>query len=178
MKHLVPGAIAWMILAGSSDAQDMPKPLKEHEWLQQIVGEWDTEAEVVSEPGKPPIKTKGSESSRMIGAFWVLSEHRGEIPGAGAFTGILTLGFQPDKDKYVATWIDSCTTRLWTYLGSVDASGKTLTLEAEGPGEDGKPAKFREVIEVKDRDHKDYRSSIQKDGKWVTFLTIKYTRKK
>ena len=45
-------------------------------------------------------------------------------------------------------------------------------------GQDGKPAKYRETLEVKDKGHKVYTSSIEKDGKWTTFLTIKYTRKK
>ncbi|HVE40309.1 MAG TPA: DUF1579 domain-containing protein [Planctomycetota bacterium] len=160
----------------AAEAQEMPKPQKEHEWLQQIVGEWETEGEVL-EPGKPPTKTKGSESSRLIGGFWALSEHKGDFMGT-PFTGILTLGFNPEKKKYVGTWVDSLTSRLWTYEGSVDEAGKILTLDTEGPGQDGKPAKFRESIEVKDKDHKSYSSSVYQDGKWVTFLTIKYTRKK
>jgi hypothetical protein len=159
------------------EAQEMPKPQKEHEWLRQVVGEWDTEGEIAGEPGKAPTKTKGSESSRLIGGFWVLSEHQGDFFGT-PFTGILTLGFSPEKKAYVATWIDSLTSRLWTYEGSLDEAGKVLTLNTEGPDETGKTVKFRETIEVKDKDHKTYSSSAFKDGKWVTFLTIKYTRKK
>ena len=40
---------------------EMPKPQKEHEWLQQLVGEWDTEAEILEEPGKPPALYTGDE---------------------------------------------------------------------------------------------------------------------
>jgi len=168
---------ACLLTLTAAEAQDMLKPQKEHEWLQQIVGEWDTEGELVGEPGRPPTKTKGGESSRLIGGFWVLSEHQGDFFGT-PFTGILTLGYSPEKKKYVATWIDSITSHLWSYQGSIDAAGKLLTLDTEGPGQEGKPAKYRETLEVKDKDHKNYSSSIEKDGKYVTFLTIKYTRKK
>src|SRR6185436_14528759 len=43
----------------AQDAPPTPKPQKEHEWLQQLVGEWETEGEAVAEPDKPPVKTKG-----------------------------------------------------------------------------------------------------------------------
>src|ERR1043165_3833124 len=178
MKTVTAIGMLSLLFAAGTHAQDMPKPQKEHEWLQQIVGDWDTVGEIVAEPGQPTIKNKGSESCRLIGGFWALSEHKGEIPGAGPFTGIFTLGYSPEKKKYVGTWIDSVSTHLWTYQGSVDASGKILSLETEGPGLDGKPTKFREVIEVKDKDHKVFTSSAEKDGKWTTFLTMSYTRKK
>ena len=67
---------------------------------------------------------------------------------------------------------------LWSYTGSVDDTGKILTLDTEGPGPDGKPAKFKEVITVKDKDHKEFTSSMEKDGKWLTFVRMQYTRKK
>lgn len=164
-------------VAAAQDPSQMPKPTKEHEWLQKLVGEWDTESEIVMDPAKEPMKTKGSESSRSIGGFWVLSEHKGDFFGA-PFTGILTLGYDAEKKKYVGTWVDSVFPVLWKYDGSVDATGKILTLSTEGPGHDGKPTKFREAVEIKDKDHKVFTSSIEKDGKWVTHLTIQYRRKK
>jgi hypothetical protein len=177
MKSLALVAGMWMIAVGRLPAQEPPKPQKEHDWLRQIVGEFDTEAEIIGEAGQPPLKTRGRESSRLIGGFWMLSEHRGDVLGT-PFTGVLTLGYSPENKCYVATWIDSLSSRLWTYRGSVDADGKILTLDTEGPGQDGKPAKFRETIEIKDQDHKVYTSSVEKDGKWVTFLKMQYSRRK
>ena len=173
----VAAALIVSLSCGMVVAQEMPKPQKEHEWLRQLTGEWDTEGEVFSEPGKPPTKTKGSESNRSIGGFWILSEHKGDFFGT-PFTGILTLGYSPEKKKYIGTWVDSVTSHLWTYTGSVDEAGKALTLEAEGPGNEGKPTKFREVLTVKDKDHKSFSSSAEQNGQWVTFLKIEYTRKK
>ena len=64
---------------------------------------------------------------------------------------------------------------------AVDDAGKTLTLETEGPCplKPGQRCKFKEVIEVKDKDHKVFTSSMQgDDGKYTTMLTINYRRKK
>src|SRR5688572_9167257 len=136
----------------TQDMPEMPKPRKEHEWLQQLVGEWTSEAEATMDPSKPPMKLKGTESSRMIGGFWAMCELKGEMMGT-PYTGILTLGYDEEKKKYVGTWIDSMTGYLWTYTGSLDAGSKMLSLDTEGPGHDGKLCRFRETIEVKDKDH-------------------------
>src|SRR4051812_18828560 len=93
---------------------EMPKPQKEHEWLQQLIGEWDTESESIVEPGKPPVKSKGTESNRMIGGFWSHSENKGDFFGA-PFTGILQIGYDVEKKKYIATWIDSIQGMMWKY---------------------------------------------------------------
>lgn len=63
----------------------MPPPVKEHAWLQQLVGEWESETEVFMEPGKPPMKGKGSEAARMLGGFWLVGEGKGEMMGMTMF---------------------------------------------------------------------------------------------
>ena len=68
----------------------------------------------------------------MIGGFFLVAENTGTIMDM-PFTGILTLGYDPKKQQYVGTWVDSFQGYLWTYTGEVDAAGKTLTLHTEGP---------------------------------------------
>ena len=180
MKKIVVLAalLAGVSVHAAQEEFQMPQPQKEHAWLQQIVGEWDAEVEMTMDPTQPPEKSKGIESGRMIGGFWAMLENKGEFMG-GPFTGILTLGYDTDKEKYVGTWIDSISGHLWLYEGTVDASGKTLTLETEGPSHDtpGKIVKYRETIEIKSKDHKVFTSMKEKDGKWATGLTINYRRK-
>jgi hypothetical protein len=163
----------------SESVMKMPEPQKEHEWLQQFVGEWDADIEMYMEPGKPPQKQKGTESTRSIGGFWVLAENKGTFMDK-PFTGFMTLGYDPEKKKYVGTWIDSMNSYLWKYEGTVNEGGKVLTLNTEGPcpKAPGKLSKFKEVVEFKSKDHRVFTSSIQDDdGKWSTVMNINYRRK-
>lgn len=159
---------------------EMPKPQKEHEWLQQLVGEWDYNAEATMAPGEPPMKCSGTEKIRMLGGFWLISEGTIESMGTSNRT-MMTLGYDPEKKKYIGTWIDSMTNHMWIYEGTLDPTGRILTLEAEGPNftTPGETSTFRDVIEIKSRDHKVLTSSVQTDeGEWVTFMRGEYRRTK
>ena len=131
-------------------------------------------------PGQPPMTCKGTVSSKMLGGFWVVSEMQAEMMGT-PFTAVQTIGYDAEAKQYVGTWVDSMMNHMWKYTGSVDESGKKLTLEAEGPNfiTPGKTAKFRDAYEFQDKDHIVVTSSMQgDDGKWVTFMTGNVRRKK
>ena len=155
------------------------EPQTEHHWLQKLVGEWTYEAEALMVPGKPLEKCTGSESVRSLGGLWILAEGKGEMPGGGAATMVLTLGYDPQKKRYVGTWVGSMMTHLWVYDGALDADGKVLTLESEGPdmSAPGKMAKFRDVIEFKGDDQRTITSSmLGADGNWLEVMTANYRR--
>lgn len=60
-------------------------------------------------------------------------------------------------------------------------SGNVLTLDTEGPSFDteGKLAKYRDVTEFISDDHRVLTSrALGDDGKWQTFMTAHYHRKK
>ncbi len=157
------------------------EPQKEHQWLQRFVGEWTYENETVMEPGKPPIKLCGTESVHSLGGIWVLCELRGELPGGGVGLTQMTLGFDPYKKRYVGTFIGSMMTFLWIYDGSLDESGRVLTLEADGPTftTDGKMTKYKDRIEFKSDDHRVLTSqALGDDGKWHEFMMANYRRVK
>ena len=157
------------------------EPQKEHKWLQKLLGEWTSEMDAVMGPDKPPEKFKGTDSVRSIGGLWAACEGTGEMPGGGTATTIMTLGYDPAKGKYVGTFIGSMMTHMWHYVGTLDASGKVLTLDTEGPSfaGDGTMAKYKDVIEFKSDDHRVLSSHVQgADGKWTSFMTAHYRRKK
>ena len=178
-RIVVAGLMAALLGAAAVCSAQVPGVEKEHQWLQQLVGEWEAEVEVTIAPGQPPLKSRGTESVRTIGGLWVVAEGKNDFMGT-PMASVMTLGYDPEKKKYVGTWVDSFTSYLWKYEGTVDAAGKVLTLEAEGPNPTapGKLVRFREVIEVKSKDHKVFSSSQQTaDGKWNTFVTVNYRRK-
>lgn len=173
--------IALLNLSGVANAQtppEAPKPEEQHEWLTQLAGRWELEGEVISGPDQPGLKCSGKETIRAIGPFWIVAETENSIMDM-QMTGVLTLGYSPKSEKFVGTWIDSMTDYIWNYEGTLDEAQKKLTLLTEGPSHNdpNKTAKYREVLEVKDKDHKVFTSSIQADdGQWLTFVTINYTR--
>ena len=184
MKRCLVALNVIFVLAAVSilPAQEPPKfpgPEKQHEWLRQFVGEWESEAEGPAAPGQPAMKCNGTMSSRMLGGFWVISEVKAEMMGT-TMNAIQTIGYDPAKKMYVGTWVDSMMNHMWRYEGSVDATGKILTLEAEGPNffTEGKVTKFRDAYEFKSKDHIIATSSMQgDDGKWITFMTGNARRK-
>ena len=168
----------------TSDTERKPcmqaEPQTEHRWLQKLVGEWVYETEAQMEPGKPLEKFTGTESVRSLGGLWILAEGKGEMPGGGAATMMLTLGYDPQWKRYVGTWVGSMMTHLWVYDGVLDADGKSLTLDTEGPDMsiDGKLAKYRDVYEIKSDDRRTVTSHILgDDGTWQVMMKASYRRK-
>ena len=171
-------ALLIVIRVRAADEQPkMPEPQKEHQWLKQLAGDWDLDMQM-QEPGKDVMRAKGAESARLIGGFWIQTEVKATMMDM-PFTGMMTVGYDIQKKKYVATWIDSMSDYLWKYDGSLDQSAKILTLETVGPCpmQGGKMTRFKEAIEIKDKDHRLFTSTVDFDGKWVQVLTINYTRK-
>ncbi len=182
MKRSAAWAMVTMVVAGGTWAwgqPQLPAPQKEHEWLKQLEGEWIVESEAVMAPGQAPIKGKGTEVVRSLGGFWTIGEIKSDFMGTPV-TGFMTLGYDPQSKKYVGTWVASVDGHLWKYEGTVDASGKVLTLNTEGPNlaAPGKMAKMKDVIEIKNKDQKVLTSYMQNDdGKWVQFMTMNARRK-
>jgi len=179
MKTLV---IAVALLAGAFPVQDMPeaKPLEQHEWLQQLVGEWTVTMEASMGPDVEPMRMEGTESVRSIGGLWILGEGSATLGGKHV-ASILTLGYDPRRKAFVGSWIDTVQTHMWSYVGTLDEARKVLTLDTEGPAFDDptKNAKYRDAIELEDRDHKVLTSSLQDEkGNWTAFMRAEYRRKR
>ncbi len=167
-------------LVQGQEAPEIPQPQQEHQWLEQLAGEWNAVMEGTAGPDQPPMKCEGTQSAKIIGGRWLAATGQGEMMGV-PMTSVLTLGFDPAKKTYVGTVISSCANELWTYEGHLSDDGKKLVLDTEGPNmmNPGTTSKYQETIEVKDKDHYVFTSSIEgPDGKMVQFMTAEYTRKK
>jgi len=159
------------LLAVAQEQPSLPGPEKEHAFLKQFVGEWETASESSFGPGQPSLKCQGSMRARMLGEIWLLSESENSMMGT-TVNALQTIGYDPQKKKYVGTWVDSMFNYLWRYEGEV--KGQMLTLEAEGPNfmAAGKLTKFQDVYEFKSPDEIAITSKmLVDDGKWVTFMT-------
>ncbi len=158
----------------------LPVPSREHQWLQQLVGDWTFEADAPVEDN-PSGKCGGKESVRSIGGLWILGEGRGEMPGGGEATTLLTLGYDPALGRFVGSWVGSMMTNIWIYNGSLNEAGNILTLDTEGPDFEtpGKTARYQDAIEMVDGDRRVLSSQVLgADGEWRRIMTAHYRRVK
>lgn len=152
--------------------------VKQHHWLRKFVGQWTYEGACVMDPSAP-MKFKGVERVRAIGDLWIVGESTGEIPGGATATMILTLGFDPKKDRFVGTWIGSMAANLWVYDGHLDGGERVLTLETQGHSMTNpeKTTRYKDITEWKSDDHRAFRSVMLKDdGEWKELVSMEFRR--
>ena len=157
-----------------------PEPHAMHRWLQQLLGDWTTESHCDTGPGEPPQQSTGAEHVRALGDLWVVCEGTGTMPGGGEARMLMTLGYDPDKNRFRGTWVGSMMTHMFVYEGTLDADEKVLTLETEGPSfkGDGKTARYRDVITWVSSSERTLTSFGQHpDGSWSQFMAATYRRK-
>ena len=154
------------------------EPTRQHEWLQQLVGEWTAEMECIMGPDQPPMQSTGRETVRSMGGMWTLGEGEGEGPDGTKMSSLMTLGFDPQTQRYVGTFIASMMTHMWRYEGTLDETGKVLTLDTTGPSVTGDGmVPYQDIITIESPDHRILTSRMRgPDGEWTEFMTAHYRR--
>jgi hypothetical protein len=167
----------------ATDAMEMgTKPVPEHQWLQQLVGEWRVESEMWMGPDQPVQTSQSTESVKSLGGLWALAEGKGKMPDGTEMTHYSALGYDVSFKEYRGCWFASVSSHLWKYTGELSADGKTMTLHCVGPdmmdtANEGKTANYRDVIEIIDADHRTLTSYGQQEGgEWQQFMKARYTR--
>ena len=152
------------------------EPGEAHRWLQRMVGEWSFEVEARMGPDKPPERSAGTERVRSIGGLWIVAEAEADAPGGGRAANITTLGYDPDKGRYVGSFVSSMMAQQWVYAG--DRDGDTLVLETEGPAFTGEgTSPYQDIVEFISDDERLLRSRAPgPEGGWYEFMTARYRR--
>lgn len=152
---------------------------EEHKWLMRLLGSWKFESECNMGPAQPPVKTSATESVHSLGDLWTVSEINGTMPDGTDVKSIMTLGYDPAKKRFVGSFVSSCMANIWVYDGELNAERTILTLDAEGPDfvDPTKFAKYQDIIELQDDNHRTLRSRfLTPDGQWNEFMQAHYTR--
>lgn len=155
------------------------KPLPEHEWLKNLLGEWRIESEMTMEPGGPAFTSKGTASVKDLNGLWAFSTNTETMPNGDKMESYFALGYDVSFKEYRGCLVMSASSHLWKYTGTLSDDGKTMTLDCEGPSmtEDNKTALYRDIIELIDKDHRTYTSYAQDDkGEWQKFAHSDYFR--
>jgi hypothetical protein len=172
-----------LIPALKAHGQPGGPPLPEHKVLAQQEGEWVADV-TLTVPGPDgnttTAKSKGVETNRLLGGKWLLSNFKGEFFNM-PFEGHGQNGYDAKKGKYVASWVDSITSRIEHLEGTYDEKSKTLTMsgETEEPGS-GKPMKLRMETQFKDDGTRTFTEYVQAEGQkeFTKLMEVTYTKRK
>jgi hypothetical protein len=156
------------------------EPTREHQWLGRLIGDWTWTHDVPATGDTRVTHLEGTETFRAIGQLWVLGEAVGPMPGGGASVSLMTLGWDPQKNKYVGTWVGSPMPSLWVYEGELEAGGNALALYSTGPAMDGSSglAPYKDVIAFLDDNTRTLAGHVKgANGDWQRFMTVEYRRR-
>lgn len=155
------------------------KPQAEHEWLQQLVGDWMVQTEMVMAPDQPKVTTRGWERTVCLGGLWSFGEGNSTMPDGNLMQYKTGLGYDVSFNEYRGFWLASMSSHLWKYVGTLSEDGKKMTLDCVGPDmvNDGQTANYRDVIEILDADHRTLTSYGEgPEDVWTEFMKATYTR--
>lgn len=168
--------VAWvlsMLCVPAAPAQELPQPGPEHKKLKELEGTWDAVIKMADQ------ESKGTMVYKMdLGGLWLVGDFQADF-GGQKFAGKGLDSYDPTKKKYVGVWVDAWSTSPLISEGAFDKDGKVLRMTGEGPGPDGKPAKYKMTTEHKDKDTLLWSmSGPGPDGKEGPILSITYKRRK
>ena len=122
-----------------------PIETRAHEWLTKSVGTWDVSGLYYIGPGQEPLDAKGTETVEMQGPFWQRAQLKIELFDA-VIEGTTYIGFDPQRQLFISTWIDSANPYLYAYEGSYDEETRLLSLSGKNTDPTtGKPSIYRSL---------------------------------
>ncbi len=155
-------------------------PSPEHAWLKRFEGVWAFTSRCPMGPEGEVAESQGEERVRMLGDLWLIGEAAGPMPDDGAIChSVMTIGYDPAKERFVGTWVGSPMTSMFVYEGTLDTTSNTLTLSTTGPDmmDPSKTAQYQDVVVWLDDNTRELRSRIQgADGGWTEIMSARYTR--
>ena len=165
---------------GGVAAQQPPKAGPEVQVMEGLVGHWQAKVKFWLDPKMPPQESEGMMVRKLIIGGKVLQEEfKGTFAGA-PFEGLGLMCYDPQKKKYVGTWVDSMSGTIAMMDSTYDTSTKTFsgTMDEIDPMT-GKKMKSRDVVRIVNNDHQIQEMfSTPEGGKEAKMMEIHYHRVK
>lgn len=160
------------------DEMPMPKPGEHHEHMKAFVGTWEATIQM-NAPDGTQMEGKGTQTDKLCcGDLWLTTDFDGEFGGM-PFTGHGTMGYDPEKKKYVGIWVDSMVDYMQHSEGECSDDGKTFTMIVKAKDhETGAWTEMKEVSEIVDKDNKTLTFYSKAGEEWEEIMKIEYKRKK
>ncbi|HLU38232.1 MAG TPA: DUF1579 family protein [Planctomycetota bacterium] len=143
--------------------------------LARLVGTWEATMKVAPTPGAPVQEMKGSEVVVPVCAGrYVWTTFSMDWQGR-PFEGHALFGYDEQQKKFVSYWIDSMSPSLSKSTGSLDASGKVLTMHGSSRDAAGKPVSTTETHTWKGEGERHMKMEMR--GEQAESFEITYARK-
>jgi hypothetical protein len=155
------------------------QPTPQHRMIQESVGVWTVECNYFMDPSQPPMQLTAKETIRALGAFFTVSTFEADMFGQ-PFQGQATMGYDPARERWEATWCDTMSPYLFHFTGSYDDQSKQLTMEAQAPSpHNGELTNWRSVETRQSKDQRTFEMFMAlPEGGEVKILAYTYRRVK
>ncbi len=161
------GVVAFSLPAS---AQAPQSPVKEHEELKAMEGEWDAVLKMAD-----GSEMKGTSEFKMIcGGMWLESNFKADFGGL-PFHGRGLDSYDSTRKLYTSVWVDSMSGSPMMLTGTKE--GKVITMTGEGPGPAGM-VKYKTVSTHDSADKMTFKMSMGEGKDEMEMMTVTYTRKK
>jgi hypothetical protein len=153
-------------------------PGPQHAELMKGAGKWKAVTKTWMGPGDPVVTEGVSMSKATLGGRFLMDEYKGTFMSK-PFEGVGLTGYDNQRKEYIGFWFDTMSTHAMTSRGSMDASGKVLTMmsEFEDPGT-GEKAPVKMVTTFVDPNTRRFEMYENQGGQEVKSMEITYTRMK
>lgn len=164
--------LPFSVVEAQEESAKEPGNRSPQKWLDHFVGNWEAVSRGQSGENQPPVESTGTIVGTRIGDHWLMNRMEVRVMDM-KITGVQMIGYSSEKKKFVGTWVDSMTSFMWQYEGTLSNDGKTLTLEAKGPSAvPDQLTLYQDVYHFKATDLIEITSRVQDaNGKWVTYMT-------
>ncbi len=179
LSVLIFAAVAWGQDKETPENMGFPmKPNKEHALLKKDVGVWDADITMFMDPNAEPTKSKGVETDKMLGDFWLMTHFEYDFMGQQV-TGHGLIGYDPSKKKYVGTWHESASPYMATMEGTYDEKTNKMTYMMKAKNPAGVEESYKIVMTHVDDGNRLFEMFAPTPGsdKMTRMMEIKYKKR-
>ena len=164
-------ALAVLLHASLASAQDANAANQ----MKRDVGAWNVVIKMFGNPSGEPAVSKGTETNSMLGNLWLIGRFKGDIMGAN-FEGLRQTGFDPQKKKFFASWVDSNSPYPTETEGDWNEKTQTMTLTGIGKGPSGNEVKTKIVATYNTDGSRTSTMYVIMNDKEMKLMEFHYTR--
>jgi hypothetical protein len=151
-------------------------PGPHHESLEQMVGNWKTITKTWQGPGDPQVSEGKTVNKAVLGGRFIEMTYKGDYMGQ-PFEGFGLTGYDNQAKKVVTVWADTMSTAMTLSRGTLDTSGKVITMEGTYANpETGKDEPYRTVTRIVDNNKHLFEMYTFHGGKELKEMEITYIR--